>query len=313
LGQLHYWVTDGQGRDLAVLLFGPAAWKCAPRDLFIGWSAAQRQAHLKQVANNSRFLILPWVGAPRLASHVLSRVLRRLPQDWQSRQQLLALARTAPARLVEWALRLAARLRQVCRQRDALRRQVKALQARLALNSTNSSKPPSSDGLAKPAPKSLRQKTGRRPGGQPGHPGRTLRPVREPDHVRLHRLQRCPCGACQGRDLRPEPVLDYEKRQVFELSQKPLEVTEHRAPFEQTLGQQLPQAPVNHCDESGLRVEKTRQKVSGCFRTLHGARVFARIRSYISTCRKQGRNILDALEKALAGTPFIPSAPPRDP
>ncbi len=84
LGQLHYLVTDGQGRDLAVLLFGPAAWKCAPRDLFIGWSAAQRQAHLHQVANNSRFLILPWVKAPRLASHVLSLVLRRLRQDWQS-------------------------------------------------------------------------------------------------------------------------------------------------------------------------------------------------------------------------------------
>ena len=61
LGQLHYLVTDAQGRDLAVLLFGPAAWKCAPRDLFIGWSAVQRQAHLKQVANNSRFLILPKV------------------------------------------------------------------------------------------------------------------------------------------------------------------------------------------------------------------------------------------------------------
>jgi hypothetical protein len=83
LGQLHYLVTDGQGRDLAVLLFGPAAWKCAPRDLFIGWSAAQRQAHLKQLANNSRFLILPWVEVPRLASHVLSLVLHRLRQDWQ--------------------------------------------------------------------------------------------------------------------------------------------------------------------------------------------------------------------------------------
>jgi hypothetical protein len=58
---------------------------------------------------------------------------------------------------------------------------------------------------------------------------------------------------------------------------------------------------------------KTRLKVCGCFRTLHGARVFARIRSYISTCRKQHRNILDALEAALAGKPFIPSAPPAGP
>jgi len=60
-------------------------------------------------------------------------------------------------------------------------------------------------------------------------------------------------------------------------------------------------------------MEKTRQKVSGCFRTLHGARIFARIRSYISTCRKQGLNILEALQSAVVGNPFIPSAPPRGP
>jgi hypothetical protein len=84
LGQLHYLVTDGQGRALAGLLFGPAAWKCAPRDRFIGWTATQRQAHLGEVANNSRFLVLPWVQVPHLASHVLSLVLRRLPHDWQA-------------------------------------------------------------------------------------------------------------------------------------------------------------------------------------------------------------------------------------
>jgi transposase len=471
------------------------------------------------------------------------------------RQQLFELARTALGQLVDLVLRLEA---EVC----ALRRQVKELKARLSLNSRNSSKPPSSDGLARPPPKSLRQKSGRRPGGQAGHPGRTLQPVAQPDHVRVHKLDRCPCGACHGRSLRHEPVLDHEKRQVFELPQKPLEVTEHQAeikrcpvsgrvvtapfpagvcapaqygprfkaqmvyfndqhfipyqrltqicedlygqplseatvaaanqraydhlaPFEQRLVELLPQAPVNGCDESGLRVgkslhwlhvvsnprltfygvhpkrgaeamddfgilprcknwlihdhwkpyftygdclhalcnehhlrelkflheehqegwaqemstflldclerrknqgvldepqfkqvraqyrailkegrrchprradrgaqgkaanlldrledfdlhvlaftlfeevpftnngaerdirmEKTRQKISGCFRTLHGARVFARIRSYISTCRKQGRNILEPLEKAIVGKPFIPSAPPAGP
>jgi transposase len=69
----------------------------------------------------------------------------------------------------------------------------------------------------------------------------------------------------------------------------------------------------NNGAERDIRMEKTRQKISGCFRTLHGARVFARIRSYISTCRKQGRNILEALEKAIVGAPFIPSAPPAAP
>jgi transposase len=69
----------------------------------------------------------------------------------------------------------------------------------------------------------------------------------------------------------------------------------------------------NNGAERDIRMEKTRQKISGCFRTLHGARVFARIRSYISTCRKQGRNILEELEKAIVGNPFLPSAPPAGP
>ena len=470
-------------------------------------------------------------------------------------QQLLQLAKGGLKALIRLILSLEGQVRQ-------LRRRVQQLEERLALNSRNSSKPPSSDGLAKPAPKSLRQKTGRRPGGQPGHPGRTLQPVARPDHVRIHHLDRCPCGQCGGRCLRAEPVLGQEKRQVFELPQKPLEVTEHQAeikrcpvsgalvtaafppqvtapvqygprfraqmvylnaqhfipyarlsqlcqdlygqpigeatlvaangrayanlaPFEHALWELLPQAPANHCDESGLRVagalhwlhvvgnarltfygvhrkrgreamdyfdilprcknflihdhlkayftyedclhalcnehhlrelkflyeeqhqlwadelsrflldlkarrqtrgvlgqrafkkmsaayhailqkgrrqhprragpaaqskaanlldrledfelcvlaftlfeevpftnngaeqdirmQKVQQKISGCFRTLHGARVFARLRSYISTCRKQGRNILDELQNAILENPFIPSAPTAGP
>lgn len=478
------------------------------------------------------------------------------------RQRLFELGRTALGKLIDWLLRLEAKLCQLRHEVSALRRQVKELKARLALNSTNSSKPPSTDGLAKPPPKSLRTKTGRRPGGQPGHPGRTLQPVLQPDHTIVHRLERCTCGACHGGSLRGLPVLGHEKRQVFELPQKPLEVTEHQAeikrcpvsgalvtaafppqvnapaqygprfrgqmvyfneehfipytrltricedlygqplseatvvaanerayanlaPFEHALWVLLPQAPANHCDESGLRVagklhwlhvvsnaqltffgvhpkrgrqamdyfdilprckhflihdhfrayftyqdcfhalcnqhhlrelkflyeeqhelwaeelsrflldlnqqrqtqgvlaerqfkavlaayhailekgrrrhprqqgraaqskaanllkrledfelsvlafalfeevpftnnggeqdlrmQKVQQKISGCFRTLQGARVSARIRSYISTCRKQGRNILEELEKAILGKPFIPSAPPAGP
>ena len=471
------------------------------------------------------------------------------------RQQLLQLAKRGVGALIKLVLGLETKV-------QALQRQVQELKDRLALTSRNSSKPPSADGLAKPMPKSLRKKTGRKRGGQPGHPGKTLVPVAKPDHTVLHRLGSCPCGKCPGRSLRDEPVLDYEKRQVFELPQKPLEVTEHQAEikrcpisgalvraafaegvnapaqygprfralmiylnnrqfipynrltelcedlygqplseativavnkrafenlesFEQRLKVLLPQAPLNHCDESGLRVagrlhwlhvvsnaqltfygahpkrgteamdefnilpqckgwiihdhfkayftyenclhalcnqhhlrelkflyeehqeawaeelscfliqanergqregildekgfkkalagyrailakgrrrhprsqgrgaqgkaanlldrledydlcvlaflfdpdvpftnnqgerdirmEKVRQKISGCFRTLQGARVFARIRSYISTCRKQGRNILDAIENAILGNPFIPSLPNRGP
>ena len=82
---VKYLVRDRQGRDLACLLFGAAAWKTQGRDTFIGWTAAQRQAQLALVADNSRFLILPWVRVPHLASHILGRVARRIAADWQAR------------------------------------------------------------------------------------------------------------------------------------------------------------------------------------------------------------------------------------
>ena len=65
--------------------------------------------------------------------------------------------------------------------------------------------------------------------------------------------------------------------------------------------------------ELDIRMIKVRQKISGCFRTLRGAQTFCRIRSYLSTCRKQGRNLWQALQSAVSGVPFIPSAPPTGP
>jgi hypothetical protein len=82
---LQYMVTDSQGRILACLLFGAAAWKCRARDQFIGWSAEQRAQRLHFIANNTRFLILPFVRVRHLASWILGRVLRRLSQDWQQK------------------------------------------------------------------------------------------------------------------------------------------------------------------------------------------------------------------------------------
>lgn len=79
---LKYLVRDCHGRPLSCLLFGSAAWKCAARDRFIGWSADQREGHLQQITNNTRFIVLPWVRVPHLASHVLSRVMQRIAQDW---------------------------------------------------------------------------------------------------------------------------------------------------------------------------------------------------------------------------------------
>lgn len=473
-----------------------------------------------------------------------------------TREELLPLARRDPEAMVELFLALQERLVQ-------LEERVQELEAQLARNSANSGKPPSSDGLSKPSPKSLRTPSGRKPGGQPGHPGQTLQRVKPPDHILVHPLEVCP--QCGGGGLGREPVLDYESRQVFDLPPQSLEVTEHRAPikccphcgqevkapfpesvsapvqygprfqslmvylnqqqllpydrlaqlcedlygqplsaatlaaanerayhhlepFAQALARQVPQAQVVHLDESGLRVAgtlhwlhvastsqltfygvhpkrgteamnelgivgacrqwvvhdhwkpyfayeqcqhalcnehllrelkflweeqqevwarqmsdlllelyrrrqqrgeinecqfkrawkryrlvvrrgryrhprrtagqgrcvqsqaanlldrledfdlsilaflwdervpftnnqaeqdirmiKVRQKISGCFRTFRGAQIFCRIRSYLSTCRKQGRNLWLALQSAVIGTPFIPSAPPAGP
>jgi transposase len=473
-----------------------------------------------------------------------------------TREELLPIAHSDPEKLIDIILILQDRL-------EELEKRVEQLEAQLAQNSRNSGKPPSSDGLAKPAPKNLRPKSGRQPGGQPGHLGRTLQAVAQADHTLLHRLDECP--QCHGPDLHREPVLDYESRQVFDLPPRALEVSEHRAeikccphcgeevrapfpqavsapvqygprfgalmvylnqqqllpydrlaqlcedlfgqplstatlsaanerayqhlePFAQVLADQLRQAPVVHLDESGLRVNgalhwlhvassaqltfygvhpkrgteamdalgiigacrqwvvhdhwkpyfayqqclhalcnqhllrelkflweehhelwaqqlsqllvqlhrtrqkrglfnerqfkqalkcyravvrrgrlrhprpargtgpraqskaanlldrlqdfdrcilaflseegvpftnnqgeqdirmiKVRQKISGCFRTFKGARIFCRIRSYLSTCRKQGLNLWQAMQWAMIAKPFLPETPPAGP
>ncbi|MSU51766.1 MAG: DUF4338 domain-containing protein [Opitutus sp.] len=82
---LVYLVQDRSGRDLAVHLIGAAAWQCAVRDRAIGWDAAARANGLGRIANHSRFLILPWVRVPQLASHLLGGLTRRIARDWQTR------------------------------------------------------------------------------------------------------------------------------------------------------------------------------------------------------------------------------------
>ena len=82
-GQLRYAVEDCQGRPLAMLGFSAAAWKTAPRDAWIGWDAGARQRNLHLVVNNARFLIMPWVRIPNLASHILALARRQLVADWQ--------------------------------------------------------------------------------------------------------------------------------------------------------------------------------------------------------------------------------------
>ncbi len=82
---VQYLAHDALGREVAVMVFGAAAWKLATRDQFIGWSVSQREARLGRIANQQRFLILPWVRVPHLASHLLAQATRRLSQDWRHR------------------------------------------------------------------------------------------------------------------------------------------------------------------------------------------------------------------------------------
>ena len=82
---LQYLVRERGGRPVACVLFGAAAWQCADRDRYVGWDAATRAQRLPLVTNNTRFLILPWVRVPHLASHILSQIARRLGRDWQDK------------------------------------------------------------------------------------------------------------------------------------------------------------------------------------------------------------------------------------
>ena len=82
--QLRYWVNAGD-RLVALLGFGAAAWQCAPRDKFIGWSHEQRQKNLHLIVNNARFLILPWVCSDNLASKTLGLAARQISGDWENR------------------------------------------------------------------------------------------------------------------------------------------------------------------------------------------------------------------------------------
>jgi transposase len=129
-----------------------------------------------------------------------------------------------------------ARLRELLAERDAevavlreqlagLQSQVADLAARVQSNSRNSSKPPSSDGLAKPAPKSLRGKSGRKPGRPKGQPGATMQLSEHPDKTVRHRPARC---GCCGKSLRRAAVTAVERRQVIDIPPVKAVTTEHQ-------------------------------------------------------------------------------------
>lgn len=135
-----------------------------------------------------------------------------MPEDL-SREELIALVKA-----------MAATIEVMSGTLEGLRGEIASLRAQLGTNSKNSSKPPSSDGLTKPAPRSLRRKGGQ-PGGQPGHPGQTLRQVATPDVTVRHEPGRC--AGC-GEPSTQAVEVGIERRQVFDLPPTAVVVTEHQ-------------------------------------------------------------------------------------
>jgi hypothetical protein len=83
--RMAYMVYSQDGVVLSCLLFGAAAWSCMERDKYIGWGKEQRSHKLNMLTNNQRFLVLPWVRVPHLASHILSLIARRISADWEQK------------------------------------------------------------------------------------------------------------------------------------------------------------------------------------------------------------------------------------
>lgn len=106
-----------------------------------------------------------------------------------------------------------------------LAERIQKLEDQLAKNSSNSGKPPSSDGYTQPAPRSLRKRSRQKSGGQAGHRGETLKAVEKPNHLKVYRVKGC---AYCGQSLKRLKAIGHEKRQVFDVPPMKIEVTEHR-------------------------------------------------------------------------------------
>ena len=143
-----------------------------------------------------------------------------------TREEAQAIYRAGEETVVRILLELDRKVHELTLRMDASERRGKHLEDQLAKNSRNSSKPPSTDGFKKPEPKSLREKSARSSGGQPGHAGQTLARVETPDQVELHRVEHCEC--C-GRTLSSRPSEGVEKRQIHDLPPLRLIVTEHQS------------------------------------------------------------------------------------
>jgi len=141
-------------------------------------------------------------------------------------EEALAIYHAGPEAVVKVLCELSNQVKLLQNQVAELQKEVQRLKDQLAKNSHNSSKPPSSDGLKKPSPKSLRPRSRGKPGGQKGHSGSTLKMVDNPNHCVVHSVKQCQrCGRC----LIDETPIGTEKRQIFDIPPIQMEVTCHQA------------------------------------------------------------------------------------
>lgn len=149
-------------------------------------------------------------------------------------EEALRIYHAGPEVVVKVLSELSTQVEVLQKQVAELQKELKRLKDQLAKNSRNSSKPPSSDGFNKPAPRSLRRRSKRKAGGQKGHRGSTLKMVNNPDHTIVHPVDQCRhCGQC----LKDEAPSDVEKRQLFDIPPIQVEVIEHQAEIK----------PCSHC------------------------------------------------------------------
>src|SRR5437667_5403741 len=201
---------------------------------------------------------------------------------------------------------------------DALQERIKTLERQQAKDSHNSNLPPSSDRIVRP-PKSLRKKSGKKPGGQIGHRGHHLQQVEQPDHILIHPVERC--ERCQH-DLRAQAADVPERRQVMDLPPQRLWVTEHRVEEKQCprcfhLTRATFPASVKAPAQYGMSIQTLATylvegqsvpyaRASQLLQELLGVQLSAgSIASFVTSCHQQLAEVQKELKAALVKAPVL--------